>query len=193
MITGIYAGLQWYAVEVASRKEKLVASAVADKGYECFLPEQKIRRVWSDRIKVTSVPLFGGYVFCRFDARHRLPVLVTPGVRGIVGTGKLPAPIPQWELDAIRVALRNGFDLEPCSRLQEGDRVVVTKGPLCGIEGTFLRHRGQDRLVLSVSLIQRSVAVEIDRAYVEPAVCKRMPLVLAKRPDAAAVNVQSGR
>jgi transcription antitermination factor NusG len=162
------AGLYWYAIEVALRKERLVASAVSEKGYECFLPLYTCRKMWSDRIKVTSVPLFQGYVFCRFDAQYRLPLLVTPGVRRIVGNGTVPAIIPERELEAVRIALEHGFLIEPCDRLNEGDSVRVIKGALAGVEGTFLRHRGSDRLVLSVSLIQRSVAVEIDRLCVEP-------------------------
>ena len=158
----------WYALQVSSLKEKLVESVLSEKGYECFLPLYSRRSVWSDRIKVLSVPLFGGYVFSRFDARMRLPILVTPNVHGIVGNGKAPAAIPEQEIDAIRVALRNGFPIEPCDRLHEGDPVRVTKGPLAGVEGSFVRHRGSDRLVISISLINRAVAVEIDRLYVEP-------------------------
>jgi transcription antitermination factor NusG len=161
-------GKQWYAVQVGARKEKLVASVVAEKGYECFLPLHTVRKAWSDRIKVTSVPLFGGYVFCRFDATQRLPILVTPGVHSIVGTGNVPAAIPQKQLDSIRIAVQSGLTLEPSAKLEEGDRVVVTKGPLTGVEGIFVKHRNRNRLILSVSLIHRSVAVEIDSLYVEP-------------------------
>ena len=158
----------WYAIEVACQKEKLVASVLSEKGYECYLPLYSKRSVWSDRIRVTSVPLFCGYVFSRFDVQHRLPILVTPGVRSIVGHGKVPVAIPERDLETVRVVLKNGFPIEPCQRLQAGDRVRVIKGPLTGIEGSFLRHRGSYRLILSVSLIERSIAVELDRSCVEP-------------------------
>ena len=174
--------LRWYAVQVASRKEKLVASALAEKGYECFLPLYPKRSMWSDRVKVTSVPLFAGYVFSRFDVRCRLPILVTPNVRAVVGNGKIPAAIPGGDLDAIRVALQNGFPVEPYDCLKEGDVVRVTKGPLTGVEGSFLQYRGSCRLILSVPLIQRSVAVEIDRLCVEP-VSKRSASDHRCRPD----------
>jgi transcription antitermination factor NusG len=169
--------LGWYAIQVGSKKEKFVASVLTEKGYECFLPVHPKRTVWSDRIKVTSVPLFVGYVFSRFDVRLRLPILTTPNVYGVVGTGKIPVPIPAEDLDAIRLALQSGFPVEPYDCLQEGDVVRVTKGPLAGIEGSFLQYRGSCRLILSVPLIQRSVAVEIDRLCVEPvtrrATCER--------------------
>jgi transcription antitermination factor NusG len=158
----------WYAIQVASKKEKSVASVLAEKGYECFLPLYPKRSAWSDRIKVIATPLFGGYVFSRFDVRFRFPILVTPNVQAIVGNGKIPAAIPEQDLDAIRVALQNGIPIEPSDCFQEGDSVRVTKGPLIGVEGVFIKYRGSCRLILSVPLIQRSVAVEIDRLCVEP-------------------------
>jgi transcription antitermination factor NusG len=164
----MHAPLYWYAIEVASHKEKTVASTLTDKGFECFLPLYTRRRMWSDRIKVSVVPLFDGYVFCRFDVCLRMPVLMTPAVRAIVANGHIPAAIPERELDAIRIALQHGFPVEPCDTLNEGDRVRVTRGALAGVEGTFVRHRGSDRLIVSVSLIQRSVSMEIDRLCVEP-------------------------
>jgi transcription antitermination factor NusG len=100
--------------------------------------------------------------------RQRLPILVTPNVYAVVGNGKVPSAIPERDLDAIRAALRNGLPVEPYDCLEEGDVVRVTKGPLTGVEGVFIQYRGSCRLILSVPLIQRSVAVEIDRLCVEP-------------------------
>jgi transcription antitermination factor NusG len=174
--------LSWYAIQVTAKKEKLVASVLAEKGYECFLPLYPKRSMWSDRVKVTSVPLFIGYVFSRFDVQCRLPILVTPNVRAVVGNGKIPAAIPGQDLDAIRIALQNGFPVEPYDCFQEGDVVRVTKGPLTGVEGSFLHYRGSSRLILSVPLIQRSVAVEIDRLCVEP-VSRRSTADHRRRPD----------
>jgi len=82
--------------------------------------------------------------------------------------GNVPAAVSTSELEGVRLALRHGLRIEPCDGLTEGDQVRVTKGPLAGVEGIFLRDRGSDRLVLEVSLIQRSATVEIDRLYVEP-------------------------
>ena len=160
--------LGWYAIQVASKKEQFVASVLTEKGYQCYLPLYPKRTTWSDRIKVTSAPLFGGYVFSRFDVRYRLPILVTPNVFSVVGNGKVPIAIPERDLDGIRIALQNGLAVEPHDCLQEGDIVRVTKGPLSGVEGSFIQYRGSCRLIFSVPLIQRSVAVEIDRACVEP-------------------------
>ncbi|MCZ2154691.1 MAG: UpxY family transcription antiterminator [Bryobacterales bacterium] len=161
--------LSWYAIEVAYKKEEAVAGILKQKNYESYLPMHKIRKVWSDRIKVMPVPLFAGYVFCRFDTEQRwLPILTTPGVRQIVSVGKTPAAIPDYEIEAIRTAVRSGAPLAPVDTLEEGMPVLVTRGPFTGIEGSFLRYQGQDRLVLSITLIRRSVLVEIDRALIEP-------------------------
>jgi len=159
---------QWYALQVSPRKETLVSSVLSGKGYECYLPVYRKRSVWSDRVKVTDAPLFGGYVFSRFDAQYRLPVLVTPNVHGIVGAGKRPIAVPDNELEQIRIALRSGMPIEPCDHLQEGDTVRVSRGPLSGLEGLFVRYRGPCRLIVSVATIQRSFAVEMDRSMVEP-------------------------
>jgi transcription antitermination factor NusG len=163
--------LSWYAIHVAARKEKQITTILSEKGYTCFLPLYNKQSTWSDRIKVTSLPLFAGYVFCRFDVQTRLPILVTPNVHGIVGAGKIPLSIPEHDLDAIRTALQNGLPLAPHDSLQKGDLVRVTKGPLIGVEGSFLRYHSGYRLVLSIGLINRSVSVEMDRNCVEP--CSR--------------------
>jgi transcription antitermination factor NusG len=159
--------LRWYALQTAPRKEKLISSVLSEKGYECFLPLYSRRTVWSDRIKVTSLPLFPGYVFSRFDVQARLPILMTPGVNSVVGNGKIPAAVSENDLNAVRAVLRNKLPVEPCDSLEEGDLVRVIRGPLEGLTGSFVQYRGSYRLILSISLINRSVAVDIDRAYVE--------------------------
>jgi transcription antitermination factor NusG len=158
----------WYAIHVATKKETQTTSLLSAKGYECFLPVYTKRSTWSDRIKVTSEPLFSGYVFSRFDVTQRLPILVTPHVHGIVGAGKMPIAIPDHDIQAIRVALDNHMFVEPCESLQKGDVVRVTQGPLKGVEGVFIRYQRGSRLVLSLALINRSVAVEMDRSCVQP-------------------------
>jgi len=166
-VSGTEEHLSWYAIHVAAKKEKQTTTMLLQKGYECFLPLHAKRTTWSDRLKVTSAPLFAGYVFSRFDIQHRLPILMTPNVYGVVGAGKRPIAVADSDLDAIRTALQNGMVLEPYDSLQKGDSVRVTKGPLTGFEGIFVRYQGGCRLILSVSLINRSVAVEIDRLCVE--------------------------
>ncbi len=158
----------WFALRVRSRYENTVATFLGGKGYEWFLPLYKSRRRWSDRIKEIELPLFPGYVFCRFDLQHRLPILTTPGVVTVVGIGKRPIPIDDGEIAAIQAAVRSELPSRPWPFLEIGQRVRVEYGPLCGLEGILLDFKGHHRLILSVILLQRSVAVEVDGAWVIP-------------------------
>ena len=158
----------WFAIRVRSQFEHRVAAVLAGKGYEWFLPEYKSRRVWSDRIKEIQLPLFPGYVFCRFDPHCRLPIVTIPGLVSIVGMGKSPIPIDDAEIAGIQAAVRSGLPSQPWPFLQIGQRVRINYGPLCDLEGILLDFRGQSRLVLSVTLLQRSVAVNMDAAWVTP-------------------------
>jgi transcription antitermination factor NusG len=175
MERGTWNGLHWYAVHTRVQHEKNVAQALAGKGYEEFLPIYRCRRRWSDRIKELELPLFPGYVFCRFDAEHRLPILVTPGVHHIVGIGKIPLPVDEAEITAIQSIVKSGLSAEPWPFLQVGQQVRIDYGPLEGLEGLLLAMMKPCRLVVSVMLLQRSVAVEIDSAWVTP-------LALPQRP-----------
>jgi transcription antitermination factor NusG len=159
---------QWYALYVRQRYEKIVASILAGKGYEVFLPTYRSRRRWSDRTKVIELPLFSGYAFCRFNFQERLPILTVPGVNFIVGFGKNPTPVDALELDAIRVVANSGLPCEPWPFLKAGHLVRVEYGSLAGLEGFVLNVRNSNRLIISVNLLGRSVAVELDRDSVKP-------------------------
>jgi transcription antitermination factor NusG len=112
--------------------------------------------------------LFPGYIFCSFNPAARLPILVTPGVIQIVGTSNQPAPIDETEITAIRTAVHARLPTEPYPYLKVGQKVRLEDGPLWGVEGILLAFKGRHRLVLSVSLLQRSIAVEVDHAWVTP-------------------------
>jgi len=159
---------QWFALQVRSQHEKTVALTLRDKGYEEFFPVCQIKRRWSDRIKRLEAPLFPGYVFCRFDVDKRLAILVTPGVRFIVGIGKIPTPIDASEVVALQSIVKSGLPVEPWPFLEIGQRVRIERGSLEGVEGILLKPKSSYRLVVSVTLLQRSVAVEIDRDWVTP-------------------------
>lgn len=158
----------WYALQVKPRFEKCVTGQLSVKGYETFLPSYVAKRKWSDRVKSLSLPLFPGYVFCRFDVHARLPILVTPGVMSVVGVGKTPAPIEEAEVMAIRQVIDSGLPAQRWPYLNYGELVRVEAGSLEGLTGIVVRMKGIDRLVVSVSLLMRSVSVEIDRDSVKP-------------------------
>jgi transcription antitermination factor NusG len=164
-VTGV-ADLNWFALQVRPRSEKSVATQLEGRGYTTCLPVQQLRRQWSDRVKVVETPVFPGYVFCEFNPSHRLPVLTTPGVASVVSFGKGPAPVDAAEIQAIQAAAASGLTLQPWPFLRAGDRVRINYGTLRGVEGILLDLRGNYRVILSVSLLQRSVSLEVDSAWV---------------------------
>lgn len=159
---------RWFALRVKSQKEKLVASALRSKGFEDFLPTHRCRRRWSDRVKQFEAPLFPGYVFCRFSLYNRLPILTTPWVLLIAGVGRTPLPVDDAEIAALQSIVKSGVDAEPWPFLQVGQRVSVAYGSLTGVEGILLGFKKPSRLIVSVSILQRSVAVEVDEGWVTP-------------------------
>ena len=159
----------WFALQVRSNCEKVSAAALCNRGYEEFLPFYQSRRRWSDRVKTLSLPLFPGYVFCRFAPSQRMSVLGTAGVYGIVSVGKIPAPIEEAEIAALQTVIHCRAGVEPWPFLNVGAKVRIAEGPLRGLDGILIQTKQQHRLVLSATLLQRSVAVEVDRSWIERA------------------------
>jgi len=159
---------EWFALQVRTRWERTTAELLRGKGYETFLPTYKMRRRSSGQFKEVEAPLFSSYIFCSFDVHKRLPILVTPGVMAVVSCGKIPVPVDPSEIDAIQAIVRSGIAAQPCPYLEIGQRVRIEDEALQGIEGILVRFKGCHRVVLSVSLLRRSVVLEIDRWRVNP-------------------------
>jgi len=157
----------WYAVYTRPQHEKVIANLLANKGFEVFLPLYVAGHQWKDRTKLLSLPLFPCYVFLRDSLVRRLDVLKTPGVHQIISSCGRPSTIPTAEIDAIRLAVSTSLKLEPHPLLQTGDLVRVKTGPLSGIEGILIRKKNGFRLVLSVEMLGKAVAVEVDGDRVE--------------------------
>jgi transcription antitermination factor NusG len=162
------AAYRWYALRVKSNFEQTTALHLHQRGLEEFLPTYVTRSRWSDRVKIMERPLFPGYVFCRFDPERRLPVLTTPGVLHVVGVGREPVPVDDGEMEAVWTALQSGVSVGPQPFLQVGERVIVERGPLKGIEGIVTQLKGCYRLVVSIMLLQRSIAAEIEKDWIRP-------------------------
>ena len=158
----------WYALQVRPRFEKAVAHNLQSKGFEELLPSYRCRRQWSDRVKEFELPLFPGYVFCRFNIDDRFPILVVPGVTSIVGVGRSPSAIDEQEIENLRSVLESGVPYQPGPFISVGQTVSVEHGVLQGLEGIVTMVKNEFRLIISVSLLQRSVAVEINRDCVKP-------------------------
>jgi transcription termination/antitermination protein NusG len=160
----------WYAVTTKSRQEKVVASMLDYLEVPNFLPLINEERRWSDRKQMVAMPLFQGYVFVRIttSGEFQLRVLKVPGVVDFVRSYSGPLTIPEREIQDVRAVLSHGVRCSPYPFLKAGDRVRVVRGPLAGMEGTLIRSGSQSKLVISVEMIQRSVAVSVCEPDVAP-------------------------
>ena len=156
----------WFVLMVRNRWEKCAAQCLASKGYECLLPISRQRRRWSDRWKELEVVLFPGYLFCHLDPERRLPVLSVPGVQSIVGTRAGFTPVGRDEIAAVELVGRAGVPAQPWPFVETGQVVYLDQGPLRGLTGLVLPHKQESKLIISVQLLKRSIAVEIDRTWI---------------------------
>ena len=158
----------WCALYTRHQHEGAVAKILTNKGVEVFLPTYRTVHRWKDRNKQLVLPLFPGYVFCTYESERRVQILSTPGVHTIVTNGgNLPAEIPSDEILAIRRAVESPLRVEPHPYLKGGDVVRIKSGPLEGLEGIVSRSKDAFRVVLSVEMLGKSAAVDIDAASVE--------------------------
>ena len=155
----------WYGLRVRARYESRVAELLSLKGYETFVPTFCERRRWTDRIKNVATPMFPSYVFLRAGERVTGQVLTTPGVMHFVGFGKTPAPIEEREMAAVQRIAAAGATGRPWPRLKVGQLVEIISGPLAGLEGFLLEEKGDRRFVVSVSMLQRSIAVDLSEDW----------------------------
>lgn len=158
----------WFTVYTCANHEKTVAKRLDARNVEHFLPTYMTTARWKDRRVKLDVPLFPGYLFVRFQPGESLRVMEVPGVVRLVGFNGQPYPVPDAEIESLRVGIQNALRFVPHPYLNVGSRVRVTRGPLEGIEGILLRRKNGHRLVISLHLIARSASVEIDASDVEP-------------------------
>jgi transcription antitermination factor NusG len=157
----------WYAAYTCVHHEKRVAQQLEERRIDCFLPTYRSLRRWKDRRRELELPLFPGYIFVRIALTDRLRVLQLPSVVNLVGTQGRPTPLGEHEIEALRQGL-TGSCVEPHPYLTAGRRVRVRYGALAGLEGILIRRKERFRVVLSIELIMRSVAVEVEEADLEP-------------------------
>jgi transcription antitermination factor NusG len=155
---------RWFAVQVLPQHEKKVAVLLEYKGYQQFLPLYRARRNWSDRVTIIQQPLFPGYLFCRCLGSQLGPIYGTPGIVRIVGFGRRPYPVSDDEIAALEAIVDSGRNVYACTYLNVGRRVRVQSGPLRGVVGIVSQLRNQNRLVVSVKAMTKSVSIEVDAA-----------------------------
>jgi len=161
---------QWYAIQTRPRHEKSAAAELQQKGITTFLPLVTQIHRWSDRHKKVALPLFAGYAFVNImpTPETRVSVLRTNGVLSFVGFRNQAVPIPEGQIRGIQSLLANRIRFSPHFFLKVGQRVRIRGGCLDGVEGILIRQNGDQSLVLSVEMIQRSLAISIDGYDVEP-------------------------
>lgn len=161
----------WFAAQTRSRHEKVAATMLESLGVPHYLPLRAETHRWSDRKKTVATPLFKGYLFVKLNPTKgsRLRVLTTPGITGLVGNQTGPLPIPDTDIEKIRTVLAQEVECDPFPFYSIGERVRVKRGALTGVEGTLVRTEADCKLVLSVEMIQQSIAINIHASDVEPA------------------------
>lgn len=160
--------MNWFALHVKPRHEKAVEQQLNGRMLEGYSPHYSARRRWSDRIKEIDLPLFPRYVFCRFSFEERLRVLSITSVVSIVSFGGAPCPVNDADIETVKSMVASGLPVMPWPCLQIGERVRICHGPLSGLEGILTREKAAYRVVVSIELLQRAVAVEVARDLIAP-------------------------
>jgi transcription antitermination factor NusG len=161
-------GHAWRALYTRHQHEKTVGHILSSKGFEVFLPLYSAVHRWKDRNKQLWLPLFPCYIFFKGGLERQLDILTTPGVYSVVAGSSRFAVIPEEEINRVRQTVENSTRVEPHPFLKSGERVRVMSGPLLGIEGILIRKKGQFRLVVSVEMLGKSIAAELDVSTIEP-------------------------
>jgi transcription antitermination factor NusG len=158
----------WFAVIVRPNHEHMAEKALQNRGFEAYLPVQRVKRRWSDRIKELNSVLFPGYLFCRFEAADRMRVLNSPGIVSVAGSGRTPLPVDDEEISNIRTLISSRRELALWPSVRVGERVRIEYGALQGLSGVIVRARDAWRVVVSVEALNCAVAVEVDAASLAP-------------------------
>lgn len=158
----------WYALRVRTKCEKIVVGGLCQRDIINFLPLYQTKTQWSDRVKTSSVPLFPGYVFAKLNGQELHHVPKVPDCMYVVGRGNVPEALEESEIDAVKRLVADGAGVGPWPFCTVGQAVEVTRGPLAGLRGVYVRAAGQDRLIISLPILQRSVATEIESYFVRP-------------------------
>jgi transcription antitermination factor NusG len=164
----LHSEMLWYAGYTASRHEKRVAEHFAQRGVEHFLPLYETIHRWNNGRHRVQLPLFPGYIFVRIALLDRLRVIEVPGFVRLVGFNGLPYPLPEADINRMKEALNKGVLAEPYPYLTAGTRVEIRNGPMQGMTGILLRRQNKCRVVISVDLIMRSMAVQVEAGDVVP-------------------------
>ena len=161
--------LMWYVLHTKSRHEKVVDDQLARKSVEAFLPRITVRSKRRDRKATIRVPLFPGYLFVKTDLHPtaHLEIVKTAGAVRLIGSRQGPVPVPDETIASLKIMVTTDTLVSTGSRLKKGDRVMVVQGPFAGVVGTFVRQRGQGRVIVNVEALGQYASVEVDEEDLE--------------------------
>ena len=168
---------QWIVVRSKPRSEKVAHNELVKKNIEAYLPLLKERRKWSDRKKWVEFPLFSSYLFARIDIKDSIFVLQTQGVNTIVKFGKQIAIVQNSVIEAIRLAMEGGYELEPVEYFVEGNIVEVVAGPMKGVKGIVAKLKGQNRLIIKIDAIQQALSIQNESKFIRKLNSKNAPIL----------------
>ena len=168
---------QWIVVRSKPRSEKVAHNELVKKNIESYLPLLKERRKWSDRKKWVEFPLFSSYLFARIEIKDSIFVLQTQGVNTIVKFGKQIAIVQNSVIEAIRLAMEGGYELEPVEYFVEGNIVEVVAGPMKGVKGIVAKLKGQNRLIIKIDAIQQALSIQIESKFIRKLNSKNAPIL----------------
>ena len=168
---------QWIVVRSKPRSEKVAHNELVKKNIESYLPLLKERRKWSDRKKWVEFPLFSSYLFARIEIKDSIFVLQTQGVNTIVKFGKQIAIVQNSVIEAIRLAMEGGYQLEPVEYFVEGNQVEVIAGPMKGVKGIVAKLKGQNRLIIKIDAIQQALSIQIESKFIRNLNSKNAPIL----------------
>ncbi|MBV8206126.1 MAG: UpxY family transcription antiterminator [Acidobacteria bacterium] len=184
---------RWYALHTFSRHEKQVALHLTHKRIEHFLPAYETVHRWKNGARKLQLPLFPGYLFTRISLNERLRVIEIPGVASIVGSSRGPEPVSEEEIERVHRVLNAPGVKEPLPYLGIGDRVLIVRGPLAGIEGILMRIDNRCKVVISVELIMSSMTIEVAEHEIAPVTDWAAPCVRIAVPQHSAAQAVAGR
>jgi transcription elongation factor/antiterminator RfaH len=159
----------WYVLHTRSRHESVVCDGLVKKSLEVFLPKIKVRSTRRDRKAMIRIPLFPGYLFIRTDLHphSHIEIVKTAGVVRLIGSGQGPVPVPDETIESLKIMVASELPIGTGSRLQQGARVMVVKGPFAGVAGTFVRYRGQGRVLVDIEALGQYAGVDVDEGDIE--------------------------
>lgn len=160
---------EWFAVRVKPQHERTVAYALGRLGFERYVPLCRTMRRWAEGFKELDVPIFAGFVFCRMRREEVTAIAAMPAVYNVVGHGPQPVPISEAELQVVKRIESSGLPVSPWPFLRQGQIVEIASGPLSGVKGMLASTMKSWHVVINVELLDRSIAVAVDRADLKAA------------------------